>query len=142
VVFKLNRILWNLITTPSAPTAVASRHFINVASTPPRRGGENRLTPRLGNSPLGVTFESIEGARNHRRRRRLSELAPGIVKDCKTGKVTFNANSGAYRRTSTKFQLQPVLSLHALPQSKGRPLFRKELEMEKSLLKSRDKQTK
>src|SRR5262249_21708387 len=40
VVFNLNKILWNLITTPSAPIEVASRHFIDVASTPPhQRGG-------------------------------------------------------------------------------------------------------
>src|SRR5215467_2040989 len=29
-----------LLTTPSAPSKVASRHFLSVASTPPRRGGE------------------------------------------------------------------------------------------------------
>ena len=40
VVSRLNKILWNLITTPSAPTEVAPRHFIDVAATPPRRGGE------------------------------------------------------------------------------------------------------
>src|SRR5262249_21033063 len=28
------------LTTPSAPSAVASRNFIDVASTPPLRGGE------------------------------------------------------------------------------------------------------
>src|SRR5215471_15539924 len=34
VVFNLSKILWNLITTPSAPVEEASRHFIDVASTP------------------------------------------------------------------------------------------------------------
>jgi hypothetical protein len=89
-----------------------------------------------------------------------AELAPGIVKDCKTGHVEFDSNSAAYRKTSSKIRLHTVLSLHALPQSKSRPLFRKDLgktdlgefepqtvvrglsQIEKSVLKLRDKQTK
>ena len=31
-------------TTPSAPSEVASRYFLDVASTPPHRGGEYRVS--------------------------------------------------------------------------------------------------
>src|SRR5690349_22808447 len=51
VVFNLNKILWNWITTPSAPYKEASRYFVDVASTPPRRGGENCGPLRFGNNP-------------------------------------------------------------------------------------------
>jgi hypothetical protein len=42
---------WNLVTTPSAPERRLRDIFVDVASTPPRRGGENCGPLRFGNSP-------------------------------------------------------------------------------------------
>jgi len=50
VVFNFNRILWNLITTPVAPSNVASRHFFVVAASPPQKGGENAAAPDIFDS--------------------------------------------------------------------------------------------
>jgi hypothetical protein len=86
---------------------------------------------------------------------RESELLPGVVKDCRTGNVEFSPAGPGDRKAPSKTRLRPVLSLHPLPATKDRPLFRKDLgeldsqtlvrglsEIEKSVLKLRAKQTK
>src|SRR5262249_17189499 len=57
VVFNLNKILWNLITTPSAPKR--KLHDILLRSRPPLLGGENCGTLRFVNSLTGCGFISL-----------------------------------------------------------------------------------
>ena len=52
VVFDFNKIPLEFDHHPVRSIKEASRHFIEVASTPPQRGGENGGPLRFGNSPV------------------------------------------------------------------------------------------
>jgi hypothetical protein len=54
MVIQFHRISLRLNTTPSARAKDASRHFLDRAATPPRRGGENSPLQPFGQQPLSA----------------------------------------------------------------------------------------
>src|SRR5262249_2690545 len=59
--FNLHKILWNLITTPSAPLRRLRDILLRSRPPLPRRGGENCGPLCLGNSPFSPRSASASG---------------------------------------------------------------------------------